>query len=382
MANMIGPQQNSAGPLAGIKVLGLTRARAGPTCTRQLADLGADVIQIGPPGEDTSSTAFDGSDGFNLNRNKRSMTLDLRTSGGLEVFLELVDRSDVVVENFRPDVKRRLGIDPESLMKRNPRLVYASLSGFGQDGPYAGRPAVDQVIQGMSGLMSVTGPPGSGPWRAGIAVFDVATGQMLAQGVIAALFARERTGRGQWVHTSLLETAISMMDFQAVRWLMDGVVPASTGNAHPSMPLKGGTTLRTSDGYINVAALSGIDTLLAAMGLDADNGDPADGSVEERVAAVLRTKTTAEWVDQLAGIVPCGPVLQMNEVFADPQVEHLQMSCPVAAPGGRVVNVLRAPLNFSETKPSVRRGPYRPGEHTEELLDELADDSADGGSMP
>jgi formyl-CoA transferase len=378
---MMQPQQAPTGPLAGIKVLGLTRARAGPTCTRQLADLGADVIQIGPPGEDSSATAFDGSDGFNLNRNKRSMTLDLRTPADLDVFLELVDRSDVVVENFRPGVKHRLGIDPESLMKRNPRLVYASLSGFGQDGPYAGRPAVDQVIQGMSGLMSVTGPPGSGPWRAGIAVFDVATGQMLAQGVIAALFARERTGRGQWVHTSLLETAISMMDFQAVRWLIDGVVPESTGNSHPSMPLKGGMTLPTSDGYINVAALGDIDRLLTAVGLDTDDDEPTN-RVQERVAAVFRTRTSAEWVDQLAGIVPCGPVLQMNEVFADPQVEHLQMTCPVTAPGDRVVNVLRAPLNFSETKPSVRRGPYRPGEHTEELIAELAQDSIDAGRTP
>ena len=378
---MAQPQQSPAGPLAGIKVLGLTRARAGPTCTRQLADLGADVIQISAPGEDTSSAAFGGSDGFNLNRNKRSMTLDLRTTADLEVFLQLVDRSDVVVENFRPGVKHRLGIDPESLMKRNPRLVYASLSGFGQDGPYAGRPALDQVIQGMSGLMSVTGPPGSGPWRAGIAIFDVATGQMLAQGVIAALFARERTGRGQWVHTSLLETAISMMDFQAVRWLIDGVVPESTGNAHPSMPLQGGATLPTSDGYINVAALGGIDQLLTAMGLDVDDGESAD-RVHERVAAALATRTTAEWLDQLAGVVPCGPVLRMDEVFADPQVEHLQMSCPVTAEDGREVNVLRTPLNFSETKPSVRRGPYRPGEHTEEVLAELAHDSVDAGRMP
>jgi formyl-CoA transferase len=379
---MMESQRSSAGPLAGIKVLGLTRARAGPTCTRQLADLGADVIQIGQPGEDSSSTAFDGSDGFNLNRNKRSMTLDLGTPAGLEVFLELVDRSDVVVENFRPGVKHRLGVDPESLMKRNPRLVYASLSGFGQDGPYADRPAVDQVIQGMSGLMSVTGPPGSGPWRTGIAVFDVATGQMLAQGVIAALFARERTGRGQWVHTSLLETAISMMDFQAVRWLIDGEVPESTGNAHPSMPLKGGTTLPTSDGYINVAALGGIDRLLTAMGIDAEESEPADGGVQQRVAAALATRTTAEWVDKLAGAVPCGPVLRMDEVFADPQVEHLQMSCPVTAEGGRVVNVLRAPLNFSETKSCVRRGPYRPGEHTLEVLAELGHDGVDVGNLP
>ncbi|ORW24377.1 CaiB/BaiF CoA transferase family protein [Mycobacterium palustre] len=378
---MMQPQQSPAGPLAGVKVLGLTRARAGPTCTRQLADLGADVVEISAPGDDLSSAAFGGSDGVNLNRNKRSMTLDLRTPAGLEIFLELVDRSDVVVENFRPGVKHRLGIDPQSLMKRNPRLVYASLSGFGQDGPYADRPAVDQVIQGMSGLMSVTGPPGSGPWRTGIAVFDVATGQMLAQGIIAALFARERTGRGQWVHTSLLETAISMMDFQAVRWLIDGVVPASTGNAHPSMPLKGGSTLATSDGYVNVAALGGIDRLLAAIGLEAVDGEAAD-RLQERVAAVLASRTTAEWVDQLAGVVPCGPVLQMDEVFADPQVEHLNMSCPVTAEGGRVVNVLRAPLNFSETKPSVRRGPYRPGEHTEELLAELAHGSVDAGRVP
>ncbi|WP_273735305.1 CaiB/BaiF CoA transferase family protein [Mycolicibacterium septicum] len=374
-------QPSPAGPLAGIKVLGLTRARAGPTCTRQLADLGADVIQISAPGEDTSSAAFGGSDGFNLNRNKRSMTLDLTTPADLEVFLELVDRSDVMVENFRPGVKHRLGIDPESLMKRNPRLVYASLSGFGQDGPYAGRPAVDQIIQGMSGLMSVTGPPGAGPWRAGIAVFDVATGQMLAQGVIAALFARERTGRGQWVHTSLLETAISMMDFQAVRWLIDGVVPESTGNSHPSMPLQGGATLPTSDGYINVAALGGIDQLLTALGLDAIDDEPAD-RLQERVAALLATKPTAEWVDQLAGTVPCGPVLHMDEVFADPQVEHLHMSCPVTAEGGRVVNVLRTPLNFSETKPSVRRGPYRPGDHTEEVLAELTHDNVDARRLP
>jgi crotonobetainyl-CoA:carnitine CoA-transferase CaiB-like acyl-CoA transferase len=199
--------------------------------------------------------------------------------------------------------------------------------------------------------------------------------------VIAALFARERTGRGQWVHTSLLETAISMMDFQAVRWLIDGVVPESTGNAHPSMPLRGGATLPTSDGYINVASLGGVDQLLTAMGLDAKDGEPPD-QMQDRVAAALATKTTAEWVDQLAATVPCGPVLDMDEVFADPQVEHLQMSCPVTAEDGRVVNVLRTPLNFSETKPSVRRGPYRPGEHTEEVLAELARDDIDAGSLP
>ena len=280
------------GPLDGIRVVDLTRARSGPTCVRQLADLGADVVQVSDP----RSGDIAGSDSANLQRNKRSIALDLHHPDGLAAFLALADRADVLVENMRPSVKHRLGIGPAVLLDRNPRLVYASISGFGQTGPYAERGGLDQVAQGMGGVMSVTGPPGTGPWRVGIAISDTASGTFLTQGVLAALFARERTGRGQWVHTSLLEAMVNFMDFQACRWLTDGEVPPQQGNDHPTFFPMG--TYKCADGYVNIAGLKGLDAFLGALDLadllddprfatDADrkaNRDAFNGACEERLA--------------------------------------------------------------------------------------------------
>ncbi len=248
--SMYKPRPGVPGALDGICVLDLTLARAGPTCTRQLADMGADVIQISSPARGD----LGGSDVHNLNRNKRSILIDLKSEAGLEVFFRLVDAADVIVENFRARVKERLGIDYPAVSARNPKIIYASISGFGQEGPYRDRPGLDQVAQGMGGLMSVTGQPGSGPWRTGIAVSDTASGTFLTQGVLAALFARERTGHGQWVHTSLLESMINFMDFQATRWLIDDEVPQQAGNDHPTLvPM---VTSKPRHGHLNTAHAS------------------------------------------------------------------------------------------------------------------------------
>jgi crotonobetainyl-CoA:carnitine CoA-transferase CaiB-like acyl-CoA transferase len=366
------------GPLSGIRVVDLTQARAGPTCVRQLADLGADVVAVQRP---TGGGPFSslGSDGANLHRNKRAMAVDLTTAAGHAVFERLVERADVVVENFRPDVKVRLGVDPDAVWSVNPRVVYASISGFGQDGPYARRPGVDQIAQGLGGLMSVTGPPGSGPWRVGIAISDTAAGTLLTQGVLAALIARERTGRGQWVHTSLLEAMVSFMDFQAARWLIDGEVPKQEGNQHPTMVPMG--AYPTADGYLNVSALRDFDGFCELLGAPEPATDPRYRDLASRhahrseldadLARILRTRPTAEWVERLADHVPCGPVLAVDEVFADPQVQHLRLTRSVPHPTLGEVEVLRPPLTFSDTPASIRSGVPAEGEHTRAVLREL-----------
>ena len=364
------------GPLAGIRVLDLTRARSGPTCTRQLADLGADVVTVSPPlGGGAFASA--GSDGANLARNKRSIVLDLSGEEGRAVLLRLVERVDVLVENFRPAVKHRLGIAPDDIWAVNARVVYASISGFGQDGPYASRPGVDQIAQGLGGVMSVTGPPGTGPWRVGIAVSDTASGTILTQGVLAALLARERTGRGQWVHTSLLESMVSFMDFQATRWLVDGEVPGQAGNSHPTVVPMG--TYPTADGHLNVAPVSDFTRfceLVGAAHLVADRrfADHATrlahrDELDAALADVLRTRPTAHWVALLADVIPCGPVLHVDEVFADPQVQHLGLTRTVAR-AGTPIELLRPPLTFSDTPARIRSGVPAPGEHTREVLAE------------
>lgn len=362
------------GPLGDVRVVDTTVARAGPTCARQLADLGADVIHVG-----TGRQTMEASDEWNLQRNKRSVTLDLKHAAHREVLLRLVDTADVFLENWRPAVKHRLGLSPDALLARNPRLVYGSISGFGQDGPYADRPGVDQIAQGMSGLMAVTGPPGTGPWRVGIAVSDLAAGTFLAQGVLAALYARERSGRGQWVHTSLLETAVNLLDFQAARWLIDGVEPGQEGNNHPTIPAMG--TFETADGHLNLGLLGGFERFASLLGrpdlVDDDRFTTAAARVEHRreldaeIASVLRTRTTQAWLDELAARFPAGPVYRVSEVFADPQVRHLGLTEKVPLPDGRAGDVLRHPVQFSETPTSIRSGPPLPGQHTEEVVAEL-----------
>jgi crotonobetainyl-CoA:carnitine CoA-transferase CaiB-like acyl-CoA transferase len=373
------PRDADSGPLAGVRVLDLSQARSGPTCSRQLADLGADVVRIRPP----QSGDLPGSDAYNLQRAKRSVLLDLKLPAGRDVFLRLAARADVLIENFRPGVSRRLGIDYVTLAPRFPRLIYASISGFGQDGPIAERRGLDQIAQGMGGIMSVTGPPGSGPWRAGIAISDTASGTFLTQGVLAALFARERTGRGQWVHTSLLEAMINFMDFQAVRWLVEREVPGQAGNDHPTIFPMG--TYRTRDGYLNVAAVMGFERFLAAIGAPELARDPrfaepgARGRHREALRAAVEAKlaarATAEWVEILSREdLPCGPVYSLDQVFGDAQVQHLQLTRKVPAPPGAVhsepLELLRHPVTLSETPTGVRGGPPSPGLHTREVLRE------------
>ena len=369
------------GPLSHLRVLDLTTARSGPTCVRQLADLGAQVIQVAAPGAGNLA----GSDGHNLHRNKRSIALDLKHPDAVATLLHLAEQADVLVENMRPSVKYRLGIGPDVLGARNPRLVYASISGFGQDGPYAERPGVDQIAQGLSGIMSVTGPPGTGPWRVGIAISDTASGMFLTQGVLAALLERERTGLGQWVHTSLLEAAINMMDFQACRWLTDGVVPPQEGNNHPTFFPMG--TYRAADGFLNIAGLKSIERFLDVLEARDLLDDERFATTEARRAhrhafdaaceARLTTRPVAHWVDRLneAGL-PAGPVYRVDETFADPQVQHLAPTAEVPVPGGGSATVLRYPVTLSRTPATVRRGPPVPGTHTREVLAEAGYDPA------
>jgi crotonobetainyl-CoA:carnitine CoA-transferase CaiB-like acyl-CoA transferase len=368
------------GPLAGIRVVDLTHARAGPTCTRQLADLGADVIRVSHP---KRGFRLGGSDDQNLMRDKRSMLVDLARDDGREVFFRLCEDADVVVENFRPAVKYRLGVGPDAVWARNPRIVYASISGFGQTGPYVDRPAVDQITQGMAGLMSVTGPPGSGPWRVGIAISDTAAGTFLTQGILAALIARGRTGRGQWVHTSLIESLLNFMDFQAARWLNDGDVPGQAGNDHPTVFPMG--TYRTGDGLINISAMGTWTDFCETIGAPALAVDPRFAEADTRLRhrddlrveleATLAGATTAEWVVRLtAAGYPAGPVLRVDEAFADPQVRHLDMVAVVHHATAGDVSVLRHPVNLTDTPSSVRAAAAVPGSDTASVLASLGYD--------
>jgi len=387
-------------PLADIRVIDLTIARAGPTCVRQLADWGADVIRVEPPGKPAGDQAArdalaggrHASDFQHLHRNKRSLSLNLKSLAGREVLLRLVDTADVLVENMRPPVKERLGFDFGTVHARNPRLVYASLSGFGQDGPYGDRGGVDQIAQGMGGLMSVTGLPGTGPTRAGIPVSDLAAGLYLAIGVLVALHDRDRTGTGRWVQTSLLESMIAMMDFQAARWTIDRQVPGQAGNHHPTSVPMG--CFATADGYVNIGAADGrlLHAFCSVIGLPWLPGDARFDSLDKRsanraelnalVAGQLRTRTTAAWVSALneAG-VPCGPVYRMDEVFADPQVEHLAMTQTVQHPVLGPLAVVRNAVRMTGGPDTVRTPAPDRGDHTDEVLTGLGYSPAEIGRL-
>jgi len=369
-------------PLAPYTVIDLTRARSGPTCVRQLADMGANVVQVAAREDIEGDFSRRGFDAQNLHRNKRSMTLDLKAPLGLEILKRLVARADVVVENFRPDVKARLGIDFDTLSRINPRLVYGSISGFGQDGPYRERPGYDQIAQGMGGLMSITGLPGQGPVRAGIPVADLAAGLFLAQGILLALLERERSGRGQWIHTSLLQAMVTMLDFQAARWLIAKEIPPQAGNDHPTGIPTG--VFKTRDGHINIAA-SGqrmFRRLCEALGTDALLDDPRFRTASDRsknrreltseLERALAMRTGSEWVELLnAKGVPAGPILNINEVFDNEQVRHLGMARPVKHPVLGELLLQAPPVVLSRTPGSVRLPAPDAGQHTDEILGEL-----------
>jgi crotonobetainyl-CoA:carnitine CoA-transferase CaiB-like acyl-CoA transferase len=372
-------------PLTGVKVLDLSRIRAGPAAVRQLGDWGADVIKIEPPvgGEgDPIPEGRTGSDFQNLQRNKRSCTLNLKTADGVRILKELACAADVLVENFRPDVKTRLGIDYPVLRLINPRLIYASISGFGEDGPYRERAGFDQIAQGMGGLMSITGLPGQGPVRAGIPVADLCAGILCAQGILLALIERQSSGEGQWVTTSLLQAQVFMLDFQASRWLNDGVVPGQAGNNHPTSIPTG--VFKTRDGYINIGA-SGqkiwerlcrvieaeeliANPAFATAALRSANREALNQEINNRLASA----DSATWLARLneAG-VPGGPIYSIDQVFADPQVRHLKMVERISSPHYEPLRLLGQPMRLSRSESGVRLRPPEPGEHTAEILGAL-----------
>ncbi len=382
------PHASSA--LARFTVLDLSRVRAGPTCTRQLADWGADVIEIEMPAALASSDPMggprEGPDFQNLHRNKRNMTLDLKQPEGLAILKRLVERADVLVENFRPDVKDRLGIGYEALAAVNPRLVYASISGFGQDGPYAERPGFDQIAQGMGGLMSITGLPGQGPVRVGIPVADLCAGLFAAQGVLVALLEREVSGRGQWVQTSLLQAQVFMLDFQAARWLMAGEIPQQAGNNHPTSIPTG--VFRTRDGHVNIAAIGQriwerfAHTLDAPHWLDdprfttgAARSENRDALTEEIEARTMRESSAALVARLNEAGVPSGPINSIDQVFADPQVRHLGIARTLDD-GEQRATYVGQPVTLSRTPSEIVSHPAAPGADTDAILGELGFDRA------
>jgi formyl-CoA transferase len=377
----------SASPLSRFKVVDLTRVRAGPTAVRQLADWGAQIIKVeAVEGDGGLGGARHGPDFQNLHRNKRSITLDLKKPEGLDVLHRLVTDADVLVENYRPDVKHRLKVDYESLGAINPRLVYASISGFGQDGPYHDRPGFDQIAQGMGGLMSITGLPGQGPVRVGIPVADLSAGIFCAMGILVALLEREVSGQGQWVQTSLLQAQIAMLDFQAARWLIAGEIPGQAGNNHPTSIPTG--VFKTADGHINIAAAGqemfrrlagalGAPRLAAEPDYADDkhrlkNRDKLNAAIEE----ITKTRSSADWIEILnrAG-VPSGPIYRMNEVFADPQVKHLGIAQAVEHPTLGRLELVGQAVTLSRTPSKLETASPERGAHTDAVLRELGYDA-------
>jgi len=366
-----------------ITVLDLTRVRSGPTCVRQLADWGANVIKIETPsseGSDMGGTR-DSSDFQNLQRNKRSMVLDLKSDEGRGIFLKMAEKADVIVENYRPDVKHRLGIDYETIKAFNRGIVYASISGFGQDGPLSKRPGFDQIAQGMGGLMSITGAPGGGPMRVGIPIADLTAGGFAAQGVLLALIGREKTGEGQWVQTSLLQAQIAMLDFQATRWLMDGNVPQQAGNNHPTSIPTG--VFETSDGFINIAVAGQHIWLRFKDELGDSRLDHADfespdarSKNRDRLGALIdenfRQDSSANWIKRLNKVgVPSGEINSIDKVFGLDQVNHLGIARAMQSKQRGDVKVVGQPIIMSGADPSIRRSPPDKGEHSAEILAEF-----------
>ncbi len=368
-------------PLASITVLDLTLARAGPTCVRHLADWGANIIRIEPPvttGEDLSGRR-DGFDFQNLHRNKRMVRLDLKSEEGHAAFMRLAEKSDVVIENMRAEVKHRLKVSYDDVRKVNPRIVYGSISGFGQTGPYGKRAGVDQIVQGMGGLMSITGLPGQGPVRVGIPIADLTAGNLLALGVMIALFERNTTGVGRWVTTSLLESMIFMLDFQAARYLKDKEVAKQAGNDHPTGIPTG--VFPTSDGHINIAASSSrvwerfCDAIGHPEWKEKEEWKVLAGRSKDRknvnatIAEVTKHKPANHWIERFeAAGVPCGPIYTIDQVFADPQVKHLGIAKPVTSKQLGTFDIVGSAINLTGVPKDIRSATAQPGEHTDEVL--------------
>jgi len=380
------PYEPASAVLENIRVLDLTRVRSGPTAVRQLADFGADVIRIEQPEalepDGSLGAARHTADFQNLQRNKRSITLNLKTDEGMALFRKLSDTADVVVENFRPDVKQRLGIDYATLSKTNERLIYASISGFGQTGPYAKRPGFDQVAQGMGGLMSITGVPGDGPMRVGIPIADLCAGHFCAQGILLALYERERSGKGQWLHTSLLQSMIAMLDFQAARWTVNEEVPVQAGNNHPTSIPTG--VFQTTDGYINIAVAGEATWARFCKSINkvewqdhphfknaALRSEHRD-ELNELISEVTITNSSAAWIDAFGDAgVPSGPIYTIDKTFDDPQVKHLEMCASVHSPVMGDLSLIAQPVVLDRTPSSIKVAPPERGNATEEILSEL-----------
>jgi crotonobetainyl-CoA:carnitine CoA-transferase CaiB-like acyl-CoA transferase len=380
------PFPRASEALSRFTVLDLTRVRAGPTCVRQLADWGANVIKIEMPAElDTGEPLGgprEGPDFMNLHRNKRSVTLNLKSPEGVAAFKKMVMQADVVVENFRPEVKVRLGIDYRTLGAMNPRLIFASISGFGQDGPYADRPGFDQIAQGMGGLMSITGLPGQGPVRVGIPVADLCAGLFCATGILVALLERETSGKGQQIETSLLQAQIFMLDFQAARWLVKGEVPKQAGNNHPTSVPTG--VFKTADGHINIATagqkiwerfcqtLEAPELVARPEYENAANRSKNRDALNAEIDRITAKRPSADWVERFnkAG-VPCGPIYAIDQVFADPQVKHVAMAQGVATEGANGLTLVGQPVSLSRTPSRLVAPPPGLGEHTDAVLEEF-----------
>jgi crotonobetainyl-CoA:carnitine CoA-transferase CaiB-like acyl-CoA transferase len=380
------PFPRASKALSRFTVLDLTRVRSGPTCVRQLADWGANVIKVEPPADLESGEPLggprEGPDFMNLHRNKRSITLNLKSPDGVAALRKMVKKADVVVENFRPDVKARLGIDYKALRKINPRLVYASISGFGQSGPYVDRPGFDQVAQGMGGLMSITGEPGQGPLRVGVPIADLTAGLFCAMGILIALLEREKSKKGQQVETSLLQAQIFMLDFQAARYLLKGEVAKQAGNNHPTSIPTG--VFKTADGYINIATAGQRIWERCAEALDAtelvSRPEYATGvsrlknrdALNAEINALTVRRPTAEWVERLneAG-VPCGPIYTIDQTFADPQVRHVGIAQQVKVRDKPPLTLVGQPFSLSRTPSRLAAAPPGRGQHTDAVLSEF-----------
>ena len=369
-------------PLSDVTVIDLTIARAGPTAVRQLADWGANVVRVESPEGGFEAGGRSSPDYLNLHRNKRSLVIDLKHPEGQATLHRMVESADVLVENMRSAVKYKLGFDFESLSKVNPRIVLGSISGFGQDGPYGQRGGVDQIAQGLGGMMSVTGLPDQGPVRAGVAISDITAGLQLAIGILTALHERQRTGKGRWVHTSLLESMVGMLDFQAARWTVAGENPPQEGNDHPTLGPMG--MYKTRDGYINLAASGGRlwEAFCHELGVDSWLEDPRFATVSSRrtnktelnqlIEELLDGDTSDNWVLRLNAVgVPCGPVNTVAEVFDDPQVKYLEIAKPVEHPVSGHIEILKNATNIEGVSSDIRMPSPLKGEHSRELLIEF-----------